>query len=261
MINKKISSGMLNQIGNVLPKVTALVMSSYEELYPKPLLEDLKSRCSSLLNVGFVTVTIPPPPLPLSETDSTGCLSWLDSQKTMSVVYISFGIAVNFPPNEMKELAEALSESKIPFLWSLKENLRRNLPGDFLEKTSFHGKVVPWAPQAQVLAHKSISVFVTHCGANSVYESLANGVPMICRPVVFADNVTNAKIIEDIWEAGVRVDGGVFTKNGVIKSLELIFAHEQGRRIRRKAQALHSFFCRLQLPLDMLHKISRLCWK
>ncbi|KAJ9174986.1 hypothetical protein P3X46_013575 [Hevea brasiliensis] len=245
---KSLFSSMLKQIGNVLPQATALVMSFYKELYPESLLDDLKSRCPSLLNVGFVTVTIPPPPLPLSNTDATGCLSWLDSQKTMSVAYICFGTVVNFPHNEIKELAEALQESRIPFLWSLRENLRGILPDGFTERTSLHGKVVPWAPQAQVLAHKSIGVHVTHCGANSVYESIANGIPMICRPGVFADNLTNAKITEDIWKVGVRVDGGVFTKNGVIKCLELIMVHEQGRKIRRNVQDLQELLLQAAAP-------------
>ncbi|KAF2294232.1 hypothetical protein GH714_008435 [Hevea brasiliensis] len=241
-------SSMLNRIGNVLPQANALVMSFYDELCPKSLLDDLKSRCPGLLNVGFVSITIPPPPLPLSNTDAAGCLSWLDSQKTMSVAYISCGTVANFPHNEIKELAEALQENRIPFLWSLRENLRGILPDGFIERTSLHGKVVPWAPQAQVLAHKSIGVHVTHCGANSVCESIANGIPMICRPVVFADNVTNAKIIEDIWKVGVRVDGGVFTKNGVTKSLELIMVHEQGRKIRSKAHALQELLLQAAAP-------------
>ncbi|KAF2294231.1 hypothetical protein GH714_008432 [Hevea brasiliensis] len=93
----------------------------------------------------------------------------------MSVTYISFGTVVNIPPNEIKELAEALQKSRIPFLWSLGENLRGNFSDDFLESTSLHGKAVPWAPEAQP---------------------------------VFAENMINARIIEDIWEAGVRVVGG-----------------------------------------------------
>ncbi|KDP38229.1 hypothetical protein JCGZ_04872 [Jatropha curcas] len=247
-INKEtLLSCMLGQMGHVLPQGTALVMNFYEELYPKPLLDDLKSKISIVLNVGFVTLSMPPPPLPLSNTDATGCLSWLDTQKTKSVAYISFGTVVGIPPNEIKELAKALEESKIPYLWSIRDNLRENLPNEFLEKTNWHGKVVSWAPQTQVLAHSSVGVYVTHCGANSVYESVANGVPMICRPV-FADNMINARIVEEIWETGVRVDGGVFTKNGLIKNLKFILEHEDGKGIRKKAEDLQELILKAAAP-------------
>ncbi|EEF44113.1 UDP-glucosyltransferase, putative [Ricinus communis] len=228
---------MLSQVGNVLPQASALVMNFYKELYSTPLLDDLKTKFPSLLNVGFLTLSIPPCPLPLSNADATGCLSWLDSQKPTSVAYISFGTVVNIPSSEIVELAEALEETKLPFLWSLRDNLISKLPQGFLDRTKLDGKVVPWAPQNQVLAHNSINVYITHCGANSVYESMANGVPMICRPV-FADNRINARIVEDIWGIGVRIDDGVFTKKGVIKSLELVLENEEGRRIRRKVHAL-----------------------
>ncbi|XVE49445.1 hypothetical protein DITRI_Ditri01bG0083100 [Diplodiscus trichospermus] len=94
------------------------------------------------------------------------------------------------------------------------------IPGLF-GGTSMYGKIVSWTPQTQVLGHASIGVpmicipmFVTHCGANFVFESIANGVPMICIPM-FGDH----------------------TKSGVLKSLELILGDERGRKIRERIRA------------------------
>ncbi|KAJ6986401.1 Anthocyanidin 3-O-glucosyltransferase [Populus alba x Populus x berolinensis] len=98
---------------------------------------------------------MPPPSLPPSTEDTTGCLSWLDSQKSKTVAYISFGTVANIPQSEIEELTEALEASRIPFLWSLRDNIKDCLPNGFLERTIMHGKVVPWAPQTQVLAHSS----------------------------------------------------------------------------------------------------------
>ncbi|KAL3580782.1 hypothetical protein D5086_018617 [Populus alba] len=190
---------------------------------------------------------MPPPPLPPSTEDATGCLSWLDSQKAKSVAFIGFGTVVNIPNSEIEELAEALEVCRIPFLWSLRDNMRDCLPNGFLDRTITHGKVVPWAPQIQVLGHSSIGVHMTHCGANSVYESIANGVPMICRPF-FADNKLNARLIADEWRVGVRIDGGVFTKTGVAKSLDLILEREQGRTIRSRVQALKELVLKASAP-------------
>ena len=120
------------------------------------------------------------------------------------------------PPHELVAVAEALEESGFPFLWSLKEGLIGLLPNGFVERTKKHGKIVSWAPQTQVLAHDSVGVFVTHCGANSVIESVSSGVPMICKPF-FGDQVVAARVIEDVWEIGVIMEGKVFTKNGLVK--------------------------------------------
>ncbi|KAJ6671523.1 GLYCOSYLTRANSFERASE [Salix viminalis] len=240
-------SCMLGQIGHTMPKVDTLVISFYQELYPEPLLNDLKSKFSNVLNVGFLSISIPPPSLPPSTEDVTGCLSWLDGQKAKSVAFISFGTVVNIPQSEIEELAEALEVSGIPFLWALRDSMSDCLPSGFLDRASTHGKVVPWAPQIQVLAHSSISVFITHCGANSVYESIANGVPMICRPF-FADHKLNARLIADEWRAGVRIDGGIFTKTGVLKSLDLILEREQGGGIRSRAQDLKELVWKASAP-------------
>ena len=92
------------------------------------------------------------------------------------MVYVSFGTILTPPPTELVALAEALEAKKVPFLWSFRENQ------DLVKgKTGSLGKVVPWAPQQQVLVHPAVGVFVTHCGWNSLIESIAAGVPMICR--------------------------------------------------------------------------------
>ncbi|XVE61339.1 hypothetical protein DITRI_Ditri06bG0031500 [Diplodiscus trichospermus] len=240
-------SYMLSKIGYVLPRATAIVMNFCQELYPTPLLDDLRSMFPNLLNVGFLTQELPPPPLPASYSDATGCLSWLDKQNCKSVVYISFGTAATPPFQELIALAEAIEESHIPFLWSLNDNHKRHLPNGFLQRTSMYGKIVSWAPQTHVLGHASTGVFVTHCGANSVFESIANGVPMICRPM-FGDHWMIGRVVEEIWGIGVRVEGLVFTNSGVLKSLELILRDEQGSKMRERIIALRELVLRAAEP-------------
>lgn len=99
------------------------------------------------------------------------------------------------------------------------------------------GRIVYWAPQTQVLAHDSVGVFVTHCGSNSVTESLSSGVPMICRPF-FGDQGVAARVIQDLWEIGVIIEGRVFTKDGLLKSLKMIMVQEEGKKIRGNALKL-----------------------
>lgn len=236
-----ILSTVLSQIRRVLPQATAVVMNSYQELSPKDLTDDLKSKLPNLLHLGFLSLspTLLPRAQPQlhSSDDLTGCLSWLDDQKARSVVYVSFGTVTTPPPPELVALAEALEESGMPYLWSLKDHLKEQLPVGFLERTTMHGKVVPWTPQTRVLAHSSVCVFVTQCGFNSISESIANEVPLIFRSF-FADQKMNGRMVENVWEIGVQVQDGIFTKSGILKSLQLILEDERGMKIREKIVAL-----------------------
>ena len=220
----------LGSMGKILPQADAVLMNFYEELSPPSLLEDIKSKLQSVLHVGFLSLALAPPP---PETDNSGCLSWLDGHGSRSVAFVSFGTVMVPPPEELTAIAEALEASGIPFLWSLKENFQKFLPNEFLERTKEHGKVLPWVPQAQVLAHESVGVYITHCGLNSVSESIFNEVPMICRPLI-GDNWINARMVEDEWEIGVRVENGVFSKNGLINGLKMVLIKEPGKKMRKK---------------------------
>ncbi|GKU85885.1 hypothetical protein SLEP1_g491 [Rubroshorea leprosula] len=231
-------ASMLSKVGKILPKAAAIVMNFFQELYSVPLRSDLYSLFPNLLNLGFLTVQLPPPPLPPSSSDETGCLSWLDSKNPKSVVYISFGTVAKLPSAELIALAEALEETETSFLWVLDENSQQFLPIGFLENVRSSGKIVSWAPQRQVLRHPSTAVFITHAGANSVFESIAYEVPMIYRPF-FGDHRINGRLVEEVWGIGVGVEGLVLTKSGVAKSLNLFLGDEEGKKMRQRIQLLN----------------------
>ena len=213
-------------MGQMLPEAATVFLNSFEELDPV-MTNDFKSKFKQYLNVGPFILAAAPPPVP----DTYGCLTWLDKQKPATVAYISFGSVVIPPPNELVALAEALEASRVPVIWSLGDKLKVHLPNGFLDRSN--GIVVPWAPQIDVLAHGAVGVFISHGGYNSVQESIAGGVPMIVRPF-FGDHRLNGRMVEDVWEIGVIVKGGIFTKNGITSSLDLVLAQEKGKKMKEK---------------------------
>ncbi|XP_016505238.2 kaempferol 3-O-beta-D-galactosyltransferase-like [Nicotiana tabacum] len=213
-------SQMLHKMGKTITKANALPINSFEELDP-PIVENLKSKFKNFLNVGPFNLTSPPPSANI--IDKNGCIKWLDNQEPNSVAYIGFGTVATPPPIELKSMAEALEESKTPFLWSIKDDFITHFPKGFLENTSEYGKIVPWAPQVQVLEHSSIGVFINHSGWNSVLESIASGVPIICRPF-FGDHHLNSWMVEKVWKIGVKIEGGFFTKSGTMVALDLVLS-------------------------------------
>ncbi|KAG6752311.1 hypothetical protein POTOM_044534 [Populus tomentosa] len=228
-------SNMLHKMGRALPQAAAVFINSFEELDPR-ITRDFKSRFKEFLNIGPFNMISPAPPA----ADTYGCITWLDRQKLASVAYLSFGSITTPPPHELVALAEALETSGVPFIWSLKDNSKVHLPIGFLDRTTSQGLLVPWTPQLEVLAHKAVGVFITHCGWNSLLESIAGGVPMICRPF-FGDQRLNGRMVEDAWKIGLQVEDGVFRKHGVLNSLDKVLSQDSGEKMRENIRALQQF--------------------
>lgn len=231
-------STMLHKMGRALPRATAVPLNSFQDLDPD-LTKNLSSNFKNFLNIGPFNL-MSKQTQTLKSDDEFSCISWLENKKPRSVAYISFGTTFKPPPHEIVELAEALEETKTPFLWSTSKDSEEHFPQGFLDRISANGtgKVVPWAPQVQVLEHFAIGVFVTHGGWNSVLESIGVGVPMICRPFK-GDHQINTWMIERVWEIGVKIEGGTFTKHGTRCALEQVLSGDGlSERLKEKLEAL-----------------------
>ncbi|XP_052183089.1 anthocyanidin 3-O-galactosyltransferase F3GT1-like [Diospyros lotus] len=226
---------MLHKMGKVLRKAKFLAVNSFEGLESEAS-EDLNFNFTKLLYIGPLNLTCSAPATgPSSFSDEYGCLQWLDSQKPGSVAYIGFGTVGTPAPDELVELANALEARATPFLWSIKDSLKKHLPEKLLERINRTGKMVPWTPQVQVLAHVSIGVFITHFGWKSVMESITAGVPLIGRPI-FAEQHLNGWVAEHVWRIGVKV--GVLRKDATIRALDLVLLEEGGKKLKENAEWL-----------------------
>ncbi|MCO5573102.1 hypothetical protein L7F22_026867 [Adiantum nelumboides] len=105
---------------------------------------------------------------------------------------------------QAEELASGLEDSKVPFLWAIREGLIEDgdLPEGFVERVRERACFVSWAPQMKVLMHSSVGGFLTHGGWNSVSESLGAGVPLLGWPR-FADQMLNCRCFVDSWGVGL----------------------------------------------------------
>ncbi|KAL8196050.1 hypothetical protein R6Q57_025050 [Mikania cordata] len=143
-------------------------------------------------------------------------IKWLDGQPPSSVVVLCFGSMGCFNEAQVKEIAHALEHSGHRFIWSLRrppdkttkvpsdhEDFRVVLPDGFLDRTDGIGKVIGWAPQVELLAHNAVGGFVSHCGWNSLLESLWFGVPVATWPM-YSEQQMNA--FEMVVELGLAVE-------------------------------------------------------
>ncbi|KAL6851521.1 hypothetical protein ACP4OV_020454 [Aristida adscensionis] len=152
------------------------------------------------------------------DDDGDGIMRWLDGQAARSVLYISFGSQNSLRADQMMELAAALELAGRPFVWAIRLPLGWSgdggadgwLPEGFEARARAGGRgllVRGWAPQVSILAHASTGAFLSHCGWNSVLESVAHGVPVVGWPLQ-ADQFFNARMLEEEWGACVEVARG-----------------------------------------------------
>jgi hypothetical protein len=120
-------------------------------------------------------------------------MKWLDDQPEASVVFLCFGSMARLRGSLVKEIAHGLELCQYRFLWSLRkeEVTKDDLPEGFLDRVDGRGMICGWSPQVEILAHKAVGGFVSHCGWNSIVESLWFGVPIVTWPM-YAEQQLNA---------------------------------------------------------------------
>jgi len=151
--------------------------------------------------------------------DSKGrhsCMEWLDKQEPNSVIYVSFGTTTTLTDEEIEQIATGLEQSKIKFIWVLRdadkgdifdgnEGKRGELAKGFEERVKGMGFVVrDWAPQLEILSHPSTGGFMSHCGWNSTLESISTGVPIAAWPM-HSDQPRNCVFITQVLKIGLVV--------------------------------------------------------
>uniref|UniRef100_M4EYB5 UDP-glycosyltransferases domain-containing protein n=1 Tax=Brassica campestris TaxID=3711 RepID=M4EYB5_BRACM len=130
------------------------------------------------------------------------CIEWLNKQQPRSVIYISMGSMAHMETKEVVEMAWGLSNSNQPFLWVTEA----------------------WGG------------FWSHCGWNSTLESIAEGVPMICRPF-HGEQLLNAMYIESVWSVGIKLEGEV-ERVKVERAVKRLIVDEEGACMRDRARLL-----------------------
>jgi len=179
--------------------------------------------------------------LHLFELTTAPCVAWLDARPPRSVVYASFGSLSDLDPSEMREVARGLLDAGRPFLWVVRASEAHKLPAGYEEEAARGGGlVVSWCPQLEVLAHRAVGCFLTHCGWNSTVEALVAGVPMVAVPQ-WTDQPMNARYVEAAWRVGVRVRpaaaDGLVRRGELAGGIEEVMGGERSGEYRRNAAA------------------------
>ncbi|KAI3889691.1 hypothetical protein MKX03_007713 [Papaver bracteatum] len=116
-------------------------------------------------------------------------IQWLDEklEKGKSVMHVAFGSLAEITMEQLREIAIGLENSGEHFLWVLR--LPEPSNGDeFMSE----------------FEERSVGGFMSHCGWNSVLESICESLPLLGFPLT-ADQHLNARMVEEYFGIGVKV--------------------------------------------------------
>ncbi|KAG5568684.1 hypothetical protein H5410_064301 [Solanum commersonii] len=136
-------------------------------------------------------------------------MDWLDTMTKESVIYIAFGSYSEISSQLMEEIGQGLKNK---------------------------GKSCVGAHEVEVLQHPSLGCFLTHCGWNSTLESLSSGMPIVACPL-WTDQGCNAKLVQDVWKIGVRVNAseeGVVERDEFKRCIDIVMEDGEKREELKK---------------------------
>ncbi|XP_059053016.1 UDP-glucosyltransferase 2-like [Achroia grisella] len=146
------------------------------------------------------------------------------------VVYVSFGTTANKCQYSTKVQTLLSAFSRLPydvlFKWHEDE-----LPGK-----PDNVKISQWFPQADLLKHPKVKVFITQCGIQSTDEAIDAGVPLIGVPLIW-DQWANAEryIIHGI---GVKLDIKDITEQQIVNAVNTVVTDNSYRTNMIKLRTL-----------------------
>ncbi|KAK7395683.1 hypothetical protein VNO78_16248 [Psophocarpus tetragonolobus] len=183
----------------------------------------------------------------LNQTPKTkpSWVTWLDEklEEKQRVLYVAFGSQAEISQEQVEEIAMGLAESKVNFMWVVRKP-EWALPERFEERVEGRGVVVrEWVDQREILGHESVEGFVSHCGWNSVVESVCAAVPVVAWPMM-AEQFLNARMVVEELGVGLRVetrDGslrGFVERGGLRRVVSEVMVGETGERVRERVREL-----------------------
>lgn len=113
-----------------------------------------------------------------------------EKKKERPLIYISMGTVINDRPDFYNKCIDALKDMAVDVIISCGRSMDQKLLGTLPENI----KAYPYVDQLDVLA--KADAFITHCGMNSVSESLYMAAPMILYPQTSEQCAVARRVVE-----------------------------------------------------------------
>ncbi|KAM3340271.1 UDP-glycosyltransferase 86A1 [Capsicum galapagoense] len=191
-----------------------------------------------ILSPGFINTSVS-----TSLWSESDCTDWLDARPHGSVLYVSFGSYAHTSKETIAEIAHGLMVSEVNFIWVLRPDIVSSEEADYLpigyeDIIKDRGLIVSWCCQTAVISHPAVGAFLTHCGWNSILESIWCSVPFICFPLL-TDQFTNRKLVVDDWKIGINLfDKGSITRDEVAEKVKFLIRGKEAEEMKQQMKKI-----------------------
>ncbi|XP_004392941.1 PREDICTED: UDP-glucuronosyltransferase 2B31-like isoform X5 [Odobenus rosmarus divergens] len=193
-----------------------LIRTYWDFEFPRPLLPNFEF-------VGGLHCK-PAKPLPKEMEE------FVQSSGENGIVVFTLGSMVNNMPEERANvIASALAQIPQKVLW--------RFDGKKPDTLGPNTRLYKWIPQNDLLGHPKTKAFVTHGGANGIYEAIHHGIPMVGIPL-FADqpdNIANMKA----KGAAVSLDFHTLSSTDLLNALRMVINDTSYKENAMKLSRIH----------------------
>ncbi|XP_045389046.1 UDP-glucuronosyltransferase 2B4-like [Lemur catta] len=166
----------------------------------------------------------PAKPLPKEMED------FVQSSGENGVVVFSLGSIVgNMTEERANVIASALAQIPQKVLW--------RFDGNKPETLGPNTQLFKWLPQNDLLGHPKTKAFITHGGANGIFEAIYHGVPMVGIPL-FADQPDNIAHMK-AKGAAVRLDFETMSSTDLLSALKTVINDPMYKENAMKLSRIH----------------------
>ncbi|XP_023198800.1 UDP-glucuronosyltransferase 2A1-like isoform X7 [Xiphophorus maculatus] len=201
----------------MLGKADIWLLRTYWDFdFPRPLLPNFKF-------VGGIHCK-PAKPLP-KEMEK-----FVQSSGDAGIVVFSLGSMVkNLTTEKANMIASALAQLPQKVLW--------RYSGQKPQTLGSNTRIYDWIPQNDLLGHPKTKVFITHGGANGIYEAIYHGVPMVGIPM-FGDQPDNMVHME-AKGAAVSVKFNFMTTESLRDALNMVINNKSYKENAMRLSRIH----------------------
>ncbi|XP_062054756.1 UDP-glucuronosyltransferase 2B13 [Lepus europaeus] len=176
-----------------------LIRSSWDLEFPRPLLPNFDF-------IGGLHCK-PAKPLPQEMED------FVQSSGEEGVVVFSLGSMIsNLTEERANVIASALAQLPQKVLWRFE--------GKKPDTLGSNTRLYKWMPQNDLLGHPKTKAFITHGGANGVFEAIYHGIPMVGIPL-FGDQLDNIVYMK-AKGAAVKLDLKTMSSADLLNALKTV---------------------------------------
>ncbi|XP_065216827.1 UDP-glucosyltransferase 2-like [Planococcus citri] len=192
--------GQLNSLGNYLSMDPDLIFyNNHASLLPRPM-------NPNAIDIGGVHMK-GVKPLPKEIQD------FINQAKHGAILFTLGSVvrAATLSSETKKAFRDAFAELPQRVIWKFEEKI---------ENLSSNVMVLDWVPQRDILEHKNVIAFISHCGLGGMNEAVYTATPVVACPL-FCDQVDNAELLENL-DVAVHLDIYDITKENVLNALNAI---------------------------------------